>query len=91
MKGAMAVLIEFRSSRWGDITKEENIHNIDNPSYNTANQSLGNMVTVTDRLQVSTGRVLLHELFYLYAKMDVIQSLVGGSTPLYSLCTIWLT
>ena len=50
---------------------------------NTANQSLENMRAVTDNLQLSTGRVLLHELFYLYAKMDVIQALVRGASPLY--------
>jgi hypothetical protein len=49
----------------------------------TAHQPLEGMRVVTDRLQVSTGRVLLHELFYFYGKMDVIQALVRGAAPLY--------
>jgi hypothetical protein len=93
MSGAMAVLIEFGSSRWrvtpeaaverGDYTFDCNQYP-DDPSYNTAQQSLENMRVITDRLQVSTGRILLHELFYLYAKMDVIQALVRGADPLYT-------
>jgi hypothetical protein len=46
------------------------------------------MHAVTDRLQISTGRVLLHELFYLYAKMDVIHALVRGASPLYPLYSL---
>jgi hypothetical protein len=93
MTGAMAVLIEFGSSRWrvtpeaaaakGDVTLDSTMGTTNDPNYNTANQPLEGMRAVTDRLQVSTGRVLLHELFYLYAKMDVIQSLVRGASPLY--------
>ena len=93
MTGAMAVLIEFGSSRWrvtpevaaaqGDVTVDSTMDIRDDPNYNTANQPLESMRAVTDRLQISTGRVLLHELFYLYAKMDVIQSLVRGASPLY--------
>jgi len=48
----------------------------------TADQPLEGMRCVTDEIQQSTGRVLLHELFYLYAKMDVIQALVRGAPPL---------
>jgi hypothetical protein len=90
MSGAKAVLIEYGSARWR-VTPEAAIaqgdYTIDNdhdPGYTTANAPLENMRVVTDRLQVSTGRILLHELFYLYAKMDVIQSLVRGAEPLYS-------
>jgi len=92
MSGAKAVLIEFGSSRWrvtpetalarGDISLDPSIYSTEDPNYNTATQPLENMRAVTDQLQVSTGRVLLHELFYLYAKMDVIQSLVRGAAPL---------
>ena len=92
MTGAMTVLIEFGSSRWR-ITPEataekENVttdSTTNNWNSNTANQPLEYMHAVTDHLQISTGRVLLHELFYLYAKMDVIQALVRGASPLYSL------
>ena len=93
MSGANAVLIEFGSQRWrvtpeaaimrGDCTLDCTLSYDDDPSYNTAYQPLENMRVVTDRLQISTGRILLHELFYLYAKMDVIQALVRGSCPLY--------
>ena len=94
MSGAMAVIIEFGSSRWrvtpeaaavqGDVTLDCSMYgSIDDPAYNTTQQPLENMRAVTDRLQISTGRNLLHELFYLYAKMDVIQSLVRGAAPLY--------
>lgn len=93
MSGANAVLIEFGSQRWrvtpeaaimrGDCTLDCTLSYDDDPSYNTAYQPLENMRVVTDRLQISTGRNLLHELFYLYAKMDVIQALVRGSCPLY--------
>ena len=93
MSGAKVVLIEFGSSRWrvtpeaavakGDVTVDSTMDTRNNPNYNTANQPLESMRAVTDQLQISTGRVLLHELFYLYAKMDVIQSLVRGSSPLY--------
>jgi len=48
----------------------------------TANLPLEGMRCVTDEIQQSTGRVVLHELFYLYAKMDVIQALVRGAPPL---------
>jgi hypothetical protein len=95
MSGAKAVLIEFGSQRWrvtpeaaivmGDCTVDCNLSWDDDPSYNTAHQPLENMRVVTDRLQISTGRILLHELFYLFAKMDVIQALVRGAQPLYSL------
>ena len=89
----MAVLIEFGSQRWrvtpeaaivmGDCTLDCTLSSYnDDPNYNTAYQPLENMRVVTDRLQISTGRILLHELFYLYAKMDVIQALVRGSCPL---------
>lgn len=93
MSGAKAVLIEFGSSRWrvtpespvtrGDVKLDPYLYDIQDPTYSTANQPLESMRAVTDQLQISTGRVLLHELFYLYAKMDVIQSLVRGSPPLY--------
>jgi hypothetical protein len=93
MTGAMAVLIEFGSSRWrvtpeaaaadGDVTVDSATDTRYDPNYNPANQPLESMRTVTDKLEVSTGRVLLHELFYLYAKMDVIQSLLRGASPLY--------
>ena len=95
MTGARAVLIEFGTSRWrvtpeaaalvGDVTRDTTVSDKSDPNYNTAHQPLESMRAVTDRLQVSTGRVLLHELFYLYAKMDVIQSLVRGASPLYHL------
>jgi len=49
----------------------------------TGPQSLVHMRAITDRLQISTGRNLLHELFYFYGKMDVIQALVRGAAPLY--------
>ena len=93
MNGAMAMLIEFGSSRWrvtpeaaavkGDVTLDSTMDTRNDPNFNTIHQPLEGMRAVTDRLQVSTGRVLLHELFYLYAKMDVIQSLVRGASPLY--------
>jgi hypothetical protein len=93
MTGAMAVLIEFGSSRWrvtpeasvarGDFTGDCAMSDAEDTKNNNANQPLENMRVVTDRLQVSTGRILLHELFYLYAKMDVIQALVRGAAPLY--------
>jgi hypothetical protein len=94
MSGAMAVIIELGSSKLrltpeaaavrGDVTLDPIFFtNQDDPTYNTAQQSLENMRAVTDRLQISTGRNLLHELFYLYAKMDVIQALVRGAAPLY--------
>lgn len=90
MSGAKAVLIEYGSARWR-VTPEAAIAQGDftidcdhrDPGYTTANATLENMRVVTDQLQVSTGRILLHELFYLYAKMDVIQSLVRGAEPLY--------
>lgn len=94
MSGAKAVLIEFGSQRcrvtpeaaivMGDCTSDCNLSWNDDPSYNTAYQPLENMRVVTDRLWISTGRILLHELFYLFAKMDVIQALVRGASPLYS-------
>src|SRR5271169_2564511 len=90
MTGAMTVLIEFGSSRWrvspeaaaqkGHTTVDSTIKD---SNYNTANQPFENMRAVADNLQISTGRVLLHELFYLYAKMDAIQALVRGASPLY--------
>lgn len=93
MTGAKSVLVEFGSSRWrvtpetaaasGDVTIDSTMNHRDIPNEQTANQSLENMRAVTDNLQLSTGRVLLHELFYLYAKMDVIQALVRGASPLY--------
>lgn len=100
MSGAKAVLVEFGSSRWrvtpeaaaamGDRTVDSTMYDPNVPNYETMNQPLGNMRALTDNLQISTGRVLLHELFYLYAKMDVIQALVRGASPLYfpfhSLC-----
>src|SRR5271170_2300906 len=101
MSGAMAVLVEFGSSRWrvtpeasvarGDVTVDCAMSSPGDQDYNTAHQPLEHMRVVTDRLQVSTGRVLLHELFYLYAKMDVIQALVRGSAPLYPLISPQLT
>ena len=94
MSGAKAVLIEFGSQRcrvtpevaiiMGDYTSDRNLSWNNDPSYNTAYQALENMRVVTDRLWISTGRILLHELFYLFAKMDVIQALVRGAPPLYS-------
>ena len=72
----------------GDCTIDCTMSYNDDPDYNTAHQSLENMRVVTDRLQISTGRILLHELFYLYAKMDVIQALVRGSCPLYLPCSV---
>ena len=88
MTGAKDILNNFGSSRWrvtpeaaGDITLESGIPSAtDDPNYNPA---LNGMRIVADQLQVSTGRILLHELFYLYAKMDIIQSLLRGSCPLY--------
>jgi hypothetical protein len=93
MGGAKTMLVEFGSSRWsvtpeaaaamGDKTVDSTIYHTNVPNYETANQSLGSMRAVTDNLEISTGRVLLYELFYLYAKMDVIQALVRGAPPLY--------
>jgi len=92
MKAARAVIIEFGNSRWrvtpeaaaarGDFTTQGGMYNTFDPTYNTAQEPLESMHFVTDSLQVSTGRVLLHELFYLYAKMDVIQALLRGASPL---------
>jgi len=89
MTGAKDILNHFGSSRWrvtpeaaavGDVTFESGTPSTtDNPAY----KPLNGIRIVTDQLQVSTGRILLHELFYLYAKMDIIQSLVRGSCPLY--------
>src|SRR5438477_5446905 len=94
MSGAKAVLIEFGSQRcrvtpevaiiMGDYTSDRNLSWNNDPSYNTAYQALENMRVVTDRLWISTGRILLPELFYLFAKMDVIHALVRGAPPLYS-------
>jgi hypothetical protein len=92
MSGAKAVLIEYGTARWrvtpeaaianGDFTLDCNMYH--DPTYTTAHSPLENMRCITDQLQVSTGRILLHELFYFYGKMDVIQSLVRGAAPLYS-------
>src|SRR5436190_832685 len=68
MTGAMALLIEFGSSSWRACSEAASVED---------------MCPITNRLQVSTGRILLHELFSLYAKMDVIQALVRGAPPLY--------
>jgi hypothetical protein len=94
MTGAKDILNNFGSSRWrvtpeaaamgGDVTLESGIPNaMNDPNYNPDHKPLSGMRIVTDQLQISTGRILLHELFYLYAKMDIIQSLVRGSCPLY--------
>jgi hypothetical protein len=91
MTGAKDILNNFGSSRWrvtpeaaamgGDVTLESGIPSTTaDPNYNSAYKG---MRIVSDQLQVSTGRILLHELFYLYAKMDIIQSLLRGSCPLY--------
>lgn len=91
MTGAIAVLQE--SSRWRATpeatspatavpTGEVDLSTPTSQT-STANQPLEGMPFVTDEIQVSTGRILLHELFYLYAKMDVIQALVRGAPPLY--------
>jgi hypothetical protein len=91
MTGAKDILNNFGSSRWrvtpeadameGDVTLESGIPSTTtDPNYNPTYKG---MRIVTDQLQVSTGRILLHELFYLYAKMDIIQSLLRGSCPLY--------
>jgi len=95
MTGAKDILNNFGSSRWrvtpeaaamgGDFTWQSGIPNaMNDPNYTPDHKPLNGMRIVTDQLQVSTGRILLHELFYLYAKMDIIQSLIRGSCPLYS-------
>jgi hypothetical protein len=90
MTGAIAVLQE--SSRWRATpdapspatTNPAGEFDLSTPSpqTSTANQPLEGMRCVTEEIQQSTGRILLHELFYLYAKMDVIQALVRGAPPL---------
>jgi hypothetical protein len=92
MTGAIAVLQE--SSKWratpeapsppsSDPTGEIDLASPASERTPTANQPLEGMRCVTEEIQQSTGRTLLHELFYLYAKMDVIQALVRGAPPLY--------
>ena len=91
MSGAKAVLIEFGTARWrvtpeGDIGTRDFTMECDkqvDPAYTTAHAPLEGMRVAPDRLQISTGRILLHELFYFYGKMDVIQALVRGAGPLY--------
>jgi hypothetical protein len=88
MSGAMAMIIELASQRRETLPPTGEVPATTwerDPLLNAVSQPLESMRAVTDQLQISTGRVLLHELFYLYAKMDVIQSLVRGAAPLYSL------
>ena len=94
MTGAIAVLMG--SSRWRTTpevvaSSPESVNAVAEGEFGmnaltqhpcTASVPLEGMHCVTDEIQRSTGRVVLHELFYLYAKMDVIQALVRGAPPL---------
>lgn len=92
MTGAKVVFIELGLSREqvtreaetanGNVPTDSANQDSDDPNHNNANQPLESMRVVTDQLQALTGRVLLHELFYFYAKMDVIQALVRGAPTL---------
>jgi hypothetical protein len=91
MTGAKIVLVEFGSQRWrvtpeasvleGDVTLAGGIRKAH--EINPFAQEFEKMDIVADRLQVSTGRNLLHELFYLFGKMDVIQALIRGGATMY--------
>lgn len=93
----MAVIIELGSSTSAETPEtvvggNDCYSSTNDPAYNSEQHSLEKVRTVTGRpLQISTGRNLLHELFYLYAKMDVIQSLLRASPPLYLHPSIDLT